>query len=229
MRIGRPLYSEEAYWERKLPVHYSEILARAVSPVSNFRKRMLYYRLCWSILIDGGTQRIWIDRSTDKICLMVSAKALDITFGLDSRYWEWVSKESSRFDHAAELKSVECFQVWQRIDCALLTPETEYSVRFVLRIDKQKMSECPSQFTFSLIADGKSTESAICLDDFTKVVDVPKKTDFIIQRNGWTEFVAGEFVSKKHGESCEIEVCMKNTDSYPKSGIVIDGVKIEPK
>ncbi|GLJ36054.1 hypothetical protein SUGI_0723420 [Cryptomeria japonica] len=230
-RYGRrSYYYDDTNYDQKVPKNYNDILAKAVNPVTHSSKKELYNKLCQSIPIEGGTKILWLDGSTDKIAIMVSAKALDIIEGFDSRCWQWVSTQDSRFGLAAEVKKVEWFEVWQCIDCTLLTPETEYSVSFVLKIEKNSMPTCPSPFTFSLLTmDGKLIEKAIYLDDHQKSV-TKDKPNIINAEKGWTEFVVGDFVTKESCDSMEIDVCMKNTDcNFIKRGIVIDGVKIKPK
>ncbi|TJX41072.1 hypothetical protein E8P77_32440 [Soehngenia saccharolytica] len=167
--------------------------------------------------------------STDKVILMVSAKALDINGVLDSRFWQWVAKDSG-FDVAAEAKDVEWFEVWQNIESTILSPKTTYSVSFVLKVNKDIMKSCPTPFEFSLKPNGEkdSQLSSIYLGDWEKSVGGIKKTDLRNFERGWTEFVLGQFTTNGKGEM-EIEVCMKNTDrSFHKRGITIDGVQITP-
>lgn len=221
----------DRWWLEWLPPKYKEIISKAVSPMIFSSYADIYIWLYYGIHIEGGTQKLWLDYSTDKVILMVSAKALDINGGLDSRLWQWVTNVDSRFDQAAEAKDVEWFEVWQSIQSTILSPNTKYRVSFVLKIDKNSMNHCPTPFCFSIKRNGgQPMDSYIYMDDLQRPLsDRSKtKTTFRSSQKGWMEFVLGDFRSAADGLLC-VEVSMKNTDrSFRKKGIIIDGVKLNP-
>ncbi|KAH9289107.1 hypothetical protein KI387_033224, partial [Taxus chinensis] len=120
-----------------------------------------------------------------------------------------------------------------RFECSLLSPNTEYSVSFVVKINKRKVESHPTPFTFSLTTtDGDVIESARFLHDLEKSVGSHgglKMTHAKYGEHGWIEFIAGDFMLSENGAR-EIHFSMQNLDCrYAKSGISIDGVKITPK
>ncbi|KAH9291049.1 hypothetical protein KI387_044178 [Taxus chinensis] len=233
---GHDDLDSDTVWEKRLPENYQQILTKMVSPANFSSKKQIYNSLCESFLIENGTKRIWLDKSTGKIGCMLSAKALDITWGNDTRYWRWVSRDDSKFEQVAELVLVWWFEVWRRIECTLLSPNTQYIVSFVVKIDKTEVPSYPSPFVFSLkTPNGDLIESARFLDDLEKPVEKHgglKMTPVTYGENGWIEFVVGEFSledDEDNDDTKDIDVSMKNTSSCIKSGIFIDGVKIVPK
>ncbi|GLJ16589.1 hypothetical protein SUGI_0284040 [Cryptomeria japonica] len=194
------------------------------------------------------TQRIWVDDFTGRIASMIPARDLYIVWGDDSSYWEWVRRDDSRFEHVARLRYVWWFDVWQRLNCNILSPNTHYTVSFIVRMDKNSVGYGNlssrygyghlSSFIFSVVRpDGVRMESARFLDDLEKSVETHGQgfslTPLSQDENGWIEFVAGEFFLEEQ-RPCEgakeIEFSMKNIDcTFTKSDIWVDCVKIEPK
>lgn len=226
----RSAADSDALWKKMLPNHYYQILQRAITPVPDFPSmKQLYLHLCQSILIDNGSKRIWVDRTTGKVGCMVSARDLCVIWGDDSRYWNWVSREDSRFESLAELNYVWWFEVKGGFECNLLSPNTRYRVSFVVKIDESRMSiPFRTPFIFSVDSvNGDHMESGRYLDELERAVE--NRTPLIRAGNGWMEFVAGEFfLEEDEAIPREIGFCMKNTDNSIKTGIWIDGVRIEP-
>ncbi|GLJ55208.1 hypothetical protein SUGI_1184670 [Cryptomeria japonica] len=221
-------------WARKLPPNYHRILSRAVIKEEYSSMEEIYFALCNSIQIEKGKQVVWLDKSTGKIGMKVSARSLTITHGNDNKYWRWVSTEDSSF---TESVGVWYFKVYKRLECMLLSPNTEYTVAFVVKIDQSKMDSYQSPFEFSLqTTEGNLIQSARFLDDLEKPVEshgVFNMTPVKDGEHGWMEFVVGEFFLKEddgRGQARVVDVFMKNENTnFQKSGIFLDGVKITPK
>ncbi|GLJ36021.1 hypothetical protein SUGI_0722640 [Cryptomeria japonica] len=224
-------------WETRLPPHYHKILSRAVTQKKCSSKEEIYVALCNSILIEEGKQIVWLDQSTEKIGLKASARSLVIIWGNEDKYWRWVQTEESSFGQVAELVEVWWFEVYQRFECTLLSSNTEYTVAFIVKIDKSRTNSYPSPFVFSFkTPEGNWTRSARFLDDLDKPVESHEglqMTPLRYAENGWIEFIVGEFFLKEDdgcGRTRVIDVYMKNENSsFSKSGIFLDGVKITPK
>ncbi|GLJ10586.1 hypothetical protein SUGI_0131160 [Cryptomeria japonica] len=246
---GLPLslkeHGEEVYkksmddieWERKLPPHYHKILSRAVPHKRYWFKEDIYDALCNSIQIEEGKQSIWLDQSTGKIGLKTAARSLTIKHGDDDRYWQWVSTDESRFGQVKELIEVWFFHVYHRFECTLLSPNTEYTVAFVVKTDQSRVHSHQSPFEFCLqTIEGNLIQSARFLDDLERSVESHGEftmTLLINAEDGWMEFVVGEFFLKEDDGSKQarvVDVFMKNQNcNFSKSGIFLDGLKIAPK
>jgi hypothetical protein len=252
-----------------------QILSKAVSPIAFSSKRELYFCLCDPILIDGGTKMFWLERSTAKMGYMLSARELSIAFADEEyQHWRWVSLDDSRFNELAELKAVSWLEVRGRMDCGLLSANTEYRVVFVLKFGECSYGwkELPIKFSITT-PDGKMSEVAIKFSVTTPYEEEFEMTralvesrrrrvhrnvndsssesedddeeghhcdaDYCYYNGGWLEVVAGEFSVRGEEDYCyddaaaaspHIEFCMEEVDSGRwKGGLLIDGVRIEPK
>lgn len=211
----------DAVWQKFLPRQCVKIKIRAVPPLEVSSKRELYFRLCNSILIDEGRKIFWLDRSTTKIGYMLSARELNIVWSQDERYWRWVSRNDSRFKELAELLKVCWLEIKGQIVRSHLSAATNYRVVFVFKFNERADGWSRVPIKFSIKApDGKETETEKVFEGVAK--------------DGWMEVVAGEFsvrdVEDNDDDPASIEFCMKEvaTNSW-KGGLLIDGVRIEPK
>ncbi|GLJ10587.1 hypothetical protein SUGI_0131180 [Cryptomeria japonica] len=231
--ISNVANASDVDWETRLPQHYQNILLQK----GYSSKEEIYDALRNSIEIEEGKQIVWLDQSTGKICLKVSARSLTIEWGDDDKYWRWVSTEDSRFDQVKELVAVWFFHVYHRFEFTLLSPNTHYTVAFVIKIDQSRMHSHQSPFEFSLqTTEGKLIKSARFLDDLERPVSSHGEftmTPLIYADDGWMELVVGEFFLKADdgsGQARVVDVFMKNNNcNFKKSGVFLDGVKITPK
>jgi hypothetical protein len=95
-RAFRAASSADFVWESKLPPNYDVIISKIfdTSFPSQLGKRGIYSRLCsLNNTFDGGTKKVWLDRSMGKLCLSISAKGLSITYIDDRRYWNHIPTE----------------------------------------------------------------------------------------------------------------------------------------
>jgi len=214
----------DSVWNKFLPRQCYQILPKAVTPVAFASKRELYFRLCKSILIDGGTKIFWLERSTSKIGYMLSARAIWIIWSNDQRYWCWASRDESRFDEVAELLRVWWLELGGEMDCKLLSADTEYRVVFMLKLkaDSGGWNGQTMQFLVTT-PEGEDINS-----------EQPLLETEWVANEGWMEVVAGEFTVRpaediEGNSSSSMSFRMKDISSCWKSGLLIDGVKIEPK
>ncbi|GLJ20940.1 hypothetical protein SUGI_0382250 [Cryptomeria japonica] len=237
-RSWRSAADAHLVWEKMITQRFGQDISQGISSLAFPSKKHLYF----SLVTDHGTKSIWLDESTGKIGCMISARDLCIAWGDNRSYWEWVRRDDSRFEQVARLRYVWWFDVWQRFKCSILSPNTQYRVSFIIRMDDNSRGSryggYPSPFIFSVVApDGVRMESVRFLDDLEKPVEKHAKgfsmTPFSQDENGWLEFVAGEFFIEEvfpNGGAKEIVFCMKNVDcSFTKSNVWVEGVKIEPK
>ncbi|KAJ0104533.1 hypothetical protein Patl1_18681 [Pistacia atlantica] len=84
-------------WESKLPSNYQTLIEKVLGDLKeNMGKREIYARLCGTNTLDGGTKKVWVDKSSGGVCLSISAKGLAITGIDDRRYWNHIPTEESR-------------------------------------------------------------------------------------------------------------------------------------
>ncbi|XP_074585642.1 putative F-box protein PP2-B12 [Curcuma longa] len=130
----RAAADSDLVWDRFLPADTPSILSRALHPFDYSSKRDLFFRLCDSILIDGGKMSMWLERSTGAKCYMISARELSIVWGDTPQYWRWISLPDSRFPEVAELVNVCWLEIRGHVQCKLLTPKTTYAAYLIFKL-----------------------------------------------------------------------------------------------
>lgn len=236
-KLFRSAASSDSLWDKWLPTHYAQILANSISPITFSSKKQLYFLLCQSIFLNGGTQRFWLQKSTAKVCYMLSSRQLSIVWGDDQRYWRWSPGEvaNSSFNEVAELKMVAWLEIKGRFDCRLLSPNTDYTLSFLIKFGSRPHGWNARPLKLIIItAEGDEMESGRLLveregasiDPNMKIAPLNNQSD------GWIEVVAGEFTVKAYTHSEEpkyMEFSMKEVVSGRwKSGLFFDGVRIQP-
>lgn len=212
----------DSIWNKFLPPQCYQIPLRAVTPFKFSSKRELYFRLCDPILIEGGTKIFWLERSTAKIGYMLSARELHVVWGQGERYWSWISRKDSRFQEIPELIGVHWLEVKGGMDCRLLSADTEYRVCFMLKFKEDSSGwDDPIKFSFTT-PEGQEIQS--------KELVVGREA---FGKEEWIEQVAGEFRASAaediYDEDSYIEYCMTEVEAAWKGGLVIGGVRFEPK
>jgi len=244
--------NSDSVWEKMLPVQYRHLLARLDTPLHFSSKRELYFALCHPNLIDGRTKKFWIERATGKLCFILSPRDLHITWGDDTRYWHWISRDDSSFKEIAELVTVCWLEVQGQFDCKLLTPGTAYTISYRLKLNQSRRginrnfghramiphlsrpygwNHKPVKFSVTT-AGVEQQIYALYLSDTDKPVenDGYQMTPLRHVEEGWMEFDAGRFVVEEEGDNPgEIEFCMREWEGGNwKGGLLLDGVKIQP-
>ncbi|MBA0801072.1 hypothetical protein Gohar_011463 [Gossypium harknessii] len=84
-------------WESKLPSNYQVLVDKILTFVpENLGKREIYSWLCTTNTLDGGTKKVWLDKSSGGLCMSISSKGLHITGIDDRRYWNHIPTDESR-------------------------------------------------------------------------------------------------------------------------------------
>lgn len=220
-------------WNKFVPEECYQILTRAVSPLAFSSKRELYFRLCDSILIDGGSKIFWVEPSTGKTGYMICARGVDVIWGNDPRYWRLVSQHDSRFQELWELLEVCWLDLRGVVDCTLLSVGTKYRVLFVLKFGERSYGWNERPIRFLVTAEGEHMESEEIL------MEIHGERQRIYGggwmeavaddgwMEGWIEVVAGEFTVT--ADSACVRFGMREVESNQwKRGLLVDGVRIEP-
>ncbi|CAI0463361.1 unnamed protein product [Linum tenue] len=87
-------------WETKLPSNYKflveKVLGDKTTPEKSSRKE-IYSRLCApNCFADDENKMVWLEKSSGKVCVLVSYKAMRITGIDDRRYWTHIPSDESR-------------------------------------------------------------------------------------------------------------------------------------
>ncbi|CAN1332911.1 F-box protein PP2-A12 [Linum perenne] len=90
-------------WESKLPENYRTLMEKVLGidvdgddRGKKMSKREIYTRLCAANSFDGGTKKVWLDKTTGGACLSIASKGLSITGIDDRRYWNHIPSDESR-------------------------------------------------------------------------------------------------------------------------------------
>ncbi|EEF51437.1 F-box protein PP2-A13 [Ricinus communis] len=214
-------------WETKLPPNYKFLVMKVLqeSPAQVLSKKQIYARLCQPNCFDGGTKQVWLDKSSGKICLSVSYKALRITGIDDRRYWNHISSEESRFQTIAYLQQIWWFEVVGELEFEF--PPDKYSLFFRLQLGKaskrfgRRVSNIdqvhgwnikPVQFQLSA-SNGQQASSEY----------------YLHKQGNWVHYRVGDFVVENPNTHVKIKFSMTQIDcTHTKGGVCLDAVFICP-
>ncbi|OVA14160.1 F-box domain [Macleaya cordata] len=225
-RAFRGASSADFIWESKLPSNYKYLIEKLFDEVPvNLSMKEIYARLCRPNPFDGGAKEIWLDKSTGRVCLSISAKALTITGIDDRRYWKHIPTEESRFHTIAYLQQIWWFEVEGEVE--LCFPAGTYSLFFRLQLGRASKrlgrricnSEQvhgwdikPVRFQLST-SDGQHALSQCYLDE----------------PGNWAHYHAGDFVVENPNTPTKIKFSMTQIDcTHTKGGLCLDSVLIYP-
>ncbi|RZC22144.1 F-box protein PP2-B15 [Glycine soja] len=105
--IVQSMADSDAVWEKFLPLNHQEIVSRLVPPsLLCSSKKELFVKLCKPRPIDDGNKMLSIEKTTGKICYLLSARQLSITWGNSSLCWSWKPIKGPRFEEAVELRTI---------------------------------------------------------------------------------------------------------------------------
>ncbi|CAI8615396.1 unnamed protein product [Vicia faba] len=214
-------------WEKFLPHNYQQIVSRLVGPPLLFStKKELFAALCKPLLIDDGNKMFSIEKKTGKICYMLSARELSITFGNTPLYWSWKHVQGSRFAEAAELRTIWWLEIKGAINIEMLSPKTTYKAYLKVKIADRAygLDLLPSEVSIE-VGDYKSHEK-VYIHSHCK-------------RNGkfscncecddeWLEIELGSFYTESV-QVQEVRMCLKEVKGeHLKGGLIIDGIELRP-
>ncbi|ONH90018.1 hypothetical protein PRUPE_8G030100 [Prunus persica] len=148
---------------------------------------------------------------------MVYAKALDITWSGDTRYWRWAKETSGDNFEAAELLNVCWLEVRGKLATTDLSPGTLYEVVFVVKMKTEADGwDAPVNFKFT------SPDGALTRNTTFKLREILKDS-----KDQWKDIPFGEFKAPENPRN--IEFSLYEYSRIWKSGLVIKGVAVRPK
>ncbi|XVE64175.1 hypothetical protein DITRI_Ditri07aG0080600 [Diplodiscus trichospermus] len=225
-RVFRGASLADFVWETKLPSNYRYLVKKVLgqSPES-LSKKEIYAKLCRSNRFDGGTKEVWLDKSSGKLCLSVSAKALKITGIDDRRYWNHIPTEESRFETVAFLQQIWWFEVVGELEFEF--PPGAYSVFFRLQLGKaskrfgrrvcnldQVHGWNIKPVRFQLSTSNGQQASSEC---------------YLYEPGNWVHYHVGDFVIENSNSPTKIKFSTMQIDcTHTKGGLCLDCVLIYP-
>ncbi|KAK2632574.1 hypothetical protein EUGRSUZ_L01377 [Eucalyptus grandis] len=175
-----------------------------------------------------------LDRHSGKKCIMLSARALSITWGDTPIYWSWTCLPNSRFAEVAKLIDVCWLEIRGMISSGMLSPETHYAAYLVFKITPAshgfEFQPVEVEARFAGDEAGKSWRrfrhagGSLMLAPAEGSGNYPKE-----RRDGWSEIELGEFLTKE-GQDGEVEMSVMETKGGNwKAELVVEGIEIRPK
>ncbi|KAL3725696.1 hypothetical protein ACJRO7_030689 [Eucalyptus globulus] len=238
----------DVVWTSFLPPERPQTVSRSVSSLKG-----LYFSLCDDpVLIGDGKMSYSLDRHSGKKCIMLSARALSITWGDTPIYWSWTCLPNSRFAEVAKLIDVCWLEIRGMISPGMLSPETHYAAYLVFKITPASHGfefqpvEVEARFagdeagkrehSVYLSRENNNTHGwqswqrfrhaggSLMLASAEGSGNYPKE-----RRDGWSEIELGEFLTKE-GQDGEVEMSVMETKGGNwKAGLVVEGIEIRPK
>lgn len=234
----RTAADSDAVWRRFLPSDHREIVSRAVDPMVHASLKELYFRLCDSVLIDGGKRIFVLERESGAKCYTLCARNLEIIWGDDQRYWTWDSHPDSRFAEVADLRHVCWLDIRGKIDCRELSSNTTYKAYLIFKLSPDAHGlKFPIQLV-SVSLGPQISQQEVCLDpnddedgdwDMNEGHDIPADVRVPHARNdGWMEIEMGEFFSE-NGDDGEVSMSYREVEILNwKGGLIVEGILVRP-
>ncbi|RYR52431.1 hypothetical protein Ahy_A06g027351 [Arachis hypogaea] len=161
-------------------------------------------------------QIFWIEKNSGKICYQLSARELSIAWGKCPLYWSWKPVEGSRFEEAAELRTICWLEMNGSISTGMLSPKTLYGAYLKVKIADRAygLDSLPSHVSVEL-PNYKSHG--------TVYIRRPSHT-----HEEWLEIELGSFYTGLDKEV--VKMGLKEVKGvHLKGGLIVDGIEIRPK
>ncbi|KAL3499407.1 hypothetical protein ACH5RR_038500 [Cinchona calisaya] len=231
-RAFRGASSADFVWESKLPPNYSSVIHRVSDHVDDdddfpeyLCKRDIYSRLCCPKSFDGGSKKVWLDKSSGKFCLSISSNGLAITGIDDRRYWSRLQTEESRFCSVAYLQQIWWFEVDGEVEFPF--PAGTYSLFFRLQLGRTSKKfgrrVCNTEHVHGW--DLKPVRFQLSTSDGQKAA-----TQCYINEPGrWIYYHVGDFTVVDPQTPTTVKFSMTQIDcTHTKGGLCVDSVFVYP-
>ncbi|XP_074588723.1 protein PHLOEM PROTEIN 2-LIKE A1-like [Curcuma longa] len=180
---------------------------------------------------NGLMHETWVKRVSDDT-IYISAKALQISWGNDDRFWKWISlsndklpkdfaKHNLSFDRAAELNQVQALQVTGTLDLT----------RHDLQLNPSKTYEIIYHIKFKVDAFGWSKAPVTFLCGASKMQKMGYAMVALQRSRGvgeWLEIQGGEFKPGNFAAG-KVDFRMLEESEWWKGGMAIAGITVRPK
>ncbi|KAL0367424.1 UNVERIFIED_CONTAM: F-box protein PP2-B11 [Sesamum radiatum] len=165
---------------------------------------------------------LFLDRRTGKMCYLVGARGLTISWGDNSEYWRWTSDTGSRFQEVAELRYVWWLDIRGRINARMLSPHTMYSAFLVFKLADHSsgLEQINAIVRFIKFQPDEVVEGRAL------TVNLQDVENLVSRGNGWMEVEIGQFYIQE-GDEGEVEGRLLNTVNL-KRGLIVEGIEFRP-
>ncbi|CAH2068000.1 unnamed protein product [Thlaspi arvense] len=169
-----------------------------------------------------------LERRSGNKCYMMAARALNITWGHDQRYWQWISLPDTRFTEVAVLNIVWWLDITGKFSISLLSDDTLYAAYLVF-----KWNLAPYGFRqpveASLVLSG--TDPVDVQPSMVSLMHNPGSEEGLcaqLRSDGWYEVELGHLF-KRRGDMGEFEMSLRETKKpFEKKGLIVHGMEIRP-
>ncbi|XP_062084870.1 F-box protein PP2-B15-like [Humulus lupulus] len=244
----RAMADSDSLWDHFLPSDYKEILSRLVFPVVYSSNKELFFRLCSPCLIDGGKKIFWIEKSTNKKCIMLSARELSITWASHPLYWTWKPIPESRFAEVAELITMWWLEICGSVNTKMLSPNTLYTAYLVVKFADRAygLDFLPSEVSVEVgnskalgkvnlnPQEGRSKHfhRVRFLNQLealrSRLLQDQERGGLGERENGWIKIELGSFFNDGSGE--ELKISLREVKGqHLRGGLIVEGIEIRPK
>uniref|UniRef100_A0A1J3FMZ8 F-box protein PP2-B11 n=1 Tax=Noccaea caerulescens TaxID=107243 RepID=A0A1J3FMZ8_NOCCA len=228
-RLFRSAAESDDVWNQFLPCEFPA--GFAAPPGLPTRKHLFFSLVHNPLLLNDPQMSFWLERRSGNKCYMMGARALNITWGHDQRYWQWISLPNTRFPEVAELNMVWWLEITGKINITLLSDDTLYAAYLVY-----KWNHGPYGFRqpveASLVLSG--TEPDHVQPSMVSLMQNPGSEQVQVhsaelRSDGWYEVELGQFFKRRGDMMGQIEMSLKETKRpFEKKGLIVHGIEIRP-
>ncbi|KAL9689226.1 hypothetical protein QQ045_033660 [Rhodiola kirilowii] len=169
-----------------------------------------------AVFLEDKQKKKWKDEKTGYVSYTIFARALYVTWGGESNYWDWNCFKEMGEDgiEVVKLKSVCWLDVRGKFKISLLSPGIEYEIFYVVKVKR----------------GGSGWELPITLAlSIPKKMDQARKLSLLDQPRGeWIELSVGRFTADAN-DSEEINFDLYEYGGHWKDGLVIHSAIIRPR
>ncbi|KAL8138755.1 hypothetical protein V2J09_004756 [Rumex salicifolius] len=218
--------SADFVWESKLPSNYQALIEKVVDGFPlGLSKKDMYALLCRVNSIDGGSKKVWLDKSTGGICMAISFKGLTVTGIDDRRYWNILPSEESRFSTLAYLQQIWWFEINGEVEFPF--PAGTYSIFFRVQLGRTfkrfGRKQCNTENVHGW--DIKPVQFQLSTSDGQHAVS----KCFVEEPGKWAHYHVGDFRVESPNKPMRLKFSMAQIDcTHTKGGLCLDSVVIYP-
>ncbi|KAL6645616.1 hypothetical protein ACP70R_017224 [Stipagrostis hirtigluma subsp. patula] len=231
----RAAADSDAVWSGFLPADLPPLADGELDDPAPPSKKALFVRLYdRPALLADRLVSMWLDRESGVKCYMLSARALQITWGDTPQYWRWIPLHNSKFSEVAKLRAVCWLEIHGKLHSKMLSQNSTYAAYIVFKIAAKSYGlDLPFQDASVSIGERKSTCQVCIYDsDDSEDYDFPREDNAVLPQkraDDWMELEMGSFYNE---ESDDGEVCISLTETKGgnwKKGLIVKGIEIRAK
>ncbi|KAI3752552.1 hypothetical protein L2E82_24586 [Cichorium intybus] len=243
----RSAAKSDLVWGKFLPSELSSILSRTHSQLNFSSKKELYFKLCDSILLDGGIRSFSLNKISGKKSFVLSSRALSISLSNEPNHWSWSNHARSRFSEVIELKTTFSIEIEGKINTKDLSPNTTYGAYLIIQVSDRAfgLDSIASEISVSKEECSVSNTAYLCPVDERKqqlesllFMNRRRMMEKLVvegegrrpskREDGWMEIELGEFFVGQKNEEVQMKL-MEVKGHQLKGGLIIEGIEVRPK